>query len=102
VRPVPARLTTALLLTLTVGVLLAGCGAGNVVDDQKTELALRFDVREKTGEKIDSVKCPEDVPVDPGTVFDCLVTTASGAEAVAKIEITDDDADLKVLSLQKP
>lgn len=97
-----ARVPSLLLPVLATAVLLVGCGAGNVVDDQKTEIALRFDIREKTGEKIDSVNCPEDVDVVPGASFECQVKTASGLEAVAKIEITDDDADLKVLSLEAP
>lgn len=99
---VSARFPSLFVPALAAAALLAGCGAGNVVDDQKTEIALRFDVREKTGEKIDSVKCPEDVAVVPGTTFECRVKTVSGLDAVAKIEITDDDADLKVLSLEKP
>jgi hypothetical protein len=91
-----------LVLPLAAATILAGCGAGNVVDDQKTQIALRFDLREKTGEKIDSVSCPQDVAVVPGSTFECQVKTASGATALAEIEITDDEADLRVLSLKKP
>jgi len=87
---------------LLAGAIISGCGAGDVVDDQKTELALRYDIAEATGEKVKKVDCPADVPVSTGTRFVCTVTTTSGSEAVAELEITSKEADLKVLSLEKP
>jgi hypothetical protein len=103
VRFVPAR--SALLLSLTAllaGGVLVGCGAGDVVDDQKTEIALQFDIPEATGTEVKSVNCPSDVPVNVGTRFTCRVVAESGDEAVAELEIVNDDADLKVLSLTAP
>jgi len=102
VRRVPGRIPLLLLAPVLAGALVTGCGAGDVVDDQKTELSLRYDIAEATGEKVKSVDCPADVPVSTGTRFVCSVTTTSGLEAVAEIEITSNDADLKVLSLEKP
>jgi hypothetical protein len=103
VRPVPSRPARALLvLPLVAAGLLFGCGAGDVVDDQKTEIALRFDIPEATGTKVKSVDCPSDVPVGVGTRFVCRVTAISGEEAVAELEITSEAADLKVLSLTAP
>ena len=59
-----------------------------MIDDQKAQLALRYDIEAATGEKVRSVTCPSDVPVSVGTRFTCLVVTASGDEAVAELEIS--------------
>jgi len=101
VRPVSARLSVLLALVVAAAAA-SGCGAGDVIDDKKTEIALSYDLREATGEKISSVSCPADVPASVGTRFTCLVESASGREAVAEIEITSSQGDLKVLSLKKP
>ena len=100
-RPVITRLT-AILASLGAAVLLAGCGAGDVIDPNKTEIAIRFDVREATGEKVKSVNCPSDVPVSVGTRFVCEVETASGDQALAELEITSDRGDLRMYSLKAP
>lgn len=101
-RPVITRSVTLLATPLLAAVLLAGCGAGDVIDPKKTEIAIRFDVREATGEKVKSVSCPSDVPVDVGTRFVCTVEAASGEEAVAELEITSDKGDLRMYGLTAP
>lgn len=88
------------VLVLAAGAL-SGC-AGDVVDPKKTQIALRFDIAEKTDTRIRSVDCPSGVEVVPGTRFTCLVTARDGAEAVAVMEILNDTADLKVVRLEKP
>lgn len=90
-----------LLLLLLPGVVLAGCAA-NQVDPAKTEIAVRFDVAEKTRTPIKSVSCPSGVEVIVGARFTCTVTARDGTEALAEIEILSDDADLKILGLTNP
>ncbi len=102
VRAVSARLPALLAIPLALGALLVGCGAGDVIDDQKTELALKFDLQEATGQKVESVTCPEGVPVSVGTRFTCHVISTSGDEAVAELEVVSEKGDLKVLSLDAP
>jgi len=94
----PRYLLPVLLLPL---VLLAGCAADQV-DPAKTEVAVRFDVVEKTGTPISKVSCPSGVEVIVGARFTCTVTARDGTEALAEIEILSDDADLKVLRLTNP
>ncbi|HRV59291.1 MAG: DUF4333 domain-containing protein [Solirubrobacterales bacterium] len=89
----------ALVVLLGV-VCLTGCGSGDVIDDQKTEIAVRFDVQEATGTKVRSVTCPDEVPVSVGTRFTCHVVARSGDDAVAELEVTSDNGDLRVLSLK--
>jgi hypothetical protein len=91
-----------LLVALALpAVFLAGCAADQV-DPVKTEIAVRFDVAEKTGTPIRSVSCPSDVEVIVGAEFACTVTARDGTEALAEIEILSDDADLKILRLTNP
>lgn len=94
-------LTVAFAVLVLSGAALAGCAA-DVVDPAKTEIAVRFDVQEKTGAKITKVECPSDVEVIPGARFTCTVTARSGVEALAEIEILNEQADLKVLKLTNP
>ncbi|MCB8915068.1 MAG: DUF4333 domain-containing protein [Thermoleophilales bacterium] len=49
---------------------------------------------------VSSVTCPSDVPVSVGTRFTCHVVAASGDDAVAELEITTDNGDLRMLSLK--
>lgn len=99
---VPARLTPFGLILLLGAMLLSGCGAGDTVDPQKTQLALQYNVEEATGEKVAEVTCPENVPVSVGTRFTCHVIAESGDDAVAELEVTSKRADLRVLSLKAP
>lgn len=96
------RLAAILVAPLLAAALLAGCGAGDVIDPNKTEIAVRFDVREATGEKVESVSCPSDVPVDVGTRFVCEVKSGSGRDALAELEITSEQGDLRMYSLKAP
>ncbi len=90
-----------LLGLFATGAVLTGC-ANDVVDPAKTEIALRFDIEEKTDTKIESVECPSDIEVVAGARFSCTVTAKDGVEALAEIEILNEDADLKVLRLVNP
>ncbi|MEX1219370.1 MAG: DUF4333 domain-containing protein [Solirubrobacterales bacterium] len=90
-----------LLPVLFFSAALAGCAA-NQVDSVKTEIAVRFDIAEKTRTPVKSVSCPSGVEVIVGARFTCTVTARDGVEALAEIEIMSDDADLKILRLTNP
>lgn len=96
------NLTQLSLAPILASILLAGCGSGDVIDPNKTEIAVRFDVREATGEPIKSVSCPSDVPVTVGNRFVCEVTTVSGDKALAELEILTDDGDMRMYGLTAP
>ena len=99
-RTVIARFSPLLAIPLVAGLLLSGCGAGDTVDPAKTEIALRFDVEEATGETVESVECPSDVPVEVGNRFRCHVIASSGEEAVVEVEVTSEKADMRALSIE--
>ncbi|MCB0870257.1 MAG: DUF4333 domain-containing protein [Solirubrobacterales bacterium] len=98
----PRHLPSILAVPLLSGLILTGCGAGDTIDPNKTELAVRYDIEEATGEKVKSVTCPSDVPVSIGTRFVCQVEAVSGDEAVAELEITTEKGDLRMYSLTAP
>ena len=97
----PRPSLSALVPLAVGGILLAGC-AGTVIDANKAEPAIRFDIQEATNTKIASVDCPDDVEVVVGARFSCKVVAADGAEAIAEGEILNEDADVKMLRLTKP
>lgn len=88
--------------SLVAAFAFSGCGAGNVVDPAKTEIAVRYDVEEATGVKVENVACPGSVEVRAGNRFTCRVTTASGDEALAELVVVNDRADLHLERLRKP
>lgn len=95
-------LVPATVLSLgLVSLALAGCAA-DVVDSAKAQTWLRFEVAEKTGSGIRSVDCPSGVEVIPGARFSCTVTARDGAEALAEVEILNEDADLRAVRLVNP
>lgn len=73
-----------------------------MIDANKAEPAIRFDVQEATGTKIKSVDCPDNIEVVPDTRFTCKVFAADGAEAVAEARILNEDADVRLIRLTKP
>ncbi len=94
--------SAAALLSLALATIaLAGCAA-DVVDPVKTRTWLRFEVEEKTGTGIRSVDCPSGVEVIPGARFSCTVTARDGVEALAVIEILNENADLRAVRLTNP
>jgi len=102
VRPVTNRLRLALIPALLLPLaLVAGCGA-DVIDARKLEAAVKAETEVKTDTKIESVDCPTDLQVIPGTEFTCTVTAADGTEATADLEILNEDADVDFLRLSNP
>jgi major membrane immunogen (membrane-anchored lipoprotein) len=86
-----------LLGVLVALALLSGCGE-TVVDNTKTADTLKAELEKTTPEKITSVDCPSGVEVDPGKTFECTVKIKGGGEKKAKIEITDKEADLRLVN----
>jgi uncharacterized protein DUF4333 len=88
----------ALLALVAVGLFATGCGE-TLVDDVKTEGAVKQNVEAGAGPKVSSVDCPSDIKVEPNTTFRCTVTLEDGKEQTATLEIRNDDADLSLLSV---
>lgn len=99
-RTLPRKIAVAALL-LAGSAALAGCGP-KLVDDAKTEIAVRYDVEEATGVDVKAVDCPEGVEARPGNRFACSVETRGGERALAELEVLNDRADLRMVRLSKP
>lgn len=95
-------IVSAAAVMLAAAALAAGCGAGDVIDSAKTEIAVRYDVEEATGTGVKAVVCPTDVPAAPGTRFTCRVEAKNGDLAVAELEVQTTRGDLRVIRLRKP
>lgn len=98
--PFRTVLPGAALLAATLAA--TACGAGNVIDAAKTEIAVRYDVEEATGTKVRSVACPTGVPASPGTRFTCRVDARNGDLAVAELVVKTARGDLRLVRLRKP
>ena len=94
---VPRAVAIAVVATLSL--TLAGCAATEV-DEKRTREAILYDVEQKTGVRVDWVKCPSGVEVVPGARFECRVRARDGRLAVAKMEVLNLDADVRFLSLR--
>lgn len=88
----------AVLALAGLGVFVVGCGE-TVIDDVKTEGAIKQNVQRSLGMKVSSVDCPSDVEVETGATFDCTVTLENGKEQTASLKILNDDADVEFLDL---
>lgn len=97
----PTRLIS-ILTVLSAGALIGGCGAGDVIDHQKAEIAVRYDVEEATGADVSKVDCPDGIAVRIGNRFACRVTTRSGDMALVELEVTSEKGDLRALKIKAP
>jgi NAD(P)H-hydrate repair Nnr-like enzyme with NAD(P)H-hydrate epimerase domain len=84
---------------LLIAILLAaGCGE-TVIDDAKTEAAIKQNLQRSLEKQVSSVDCPSGVEVEPGDTFECTVTLADGKKETATLEILNEDADVEVTDL---
>jgi len=94
-------LRAALLAAALAAVALAATGCGEtVIDDQKTEGAIRSGLEKPLHEKIKSVDCPSDQKVEAGKTFTCVVNFSNGKQATATLKILNKDADISFVRLE--
>jgi hypothetical protein len=82
-----------------VAFAVVGCG-DTIIDTSKTEDTLQANVEKARHEKINSVECPSDQGVDPGTTFDCAVNFTDGKKATITLKIRNKDADVDVVGFK--
>jgi hypothetical protein len=92
------RLSALVALVIAVAAL-AACGE-TVIDDVKTEEALKDNVESSLGKKVKSVECPSDVEVEAKTKFECTITPQKGKDETAVLRILNDDADVEVVEIR--
>ena len=95
----PARSILVVALIGGVAMFVSGCGE-TVIDDQKTEGAVKASLERSLHEKIKSVDCPTDEKVEPGNSFTCAVDFPKGEEATATLKILNEEADVKLVGLK--
>jgi len=83
-----------LLPLLAAGALgVAGCG-DKKLDTGKLEGKVKDGIEKQAGVKITSVKCPSDVKVQKGNIFNCTATTTTGQKANVKVTQKDDKGNV--------
>jgi NAD(P)H-hydrate repair Nnr-like enzyme with NAD(P)H-hydrate epimerase domain len=81
------------------GATATGCGE-TVIDDVKTEDAIKQNLEGSVGKSVSKVDCPSGVEVQTGASFDCAVTLAGGKRETATLKILNEDADVEVTDLK--
>lgn len=81
-----------------VALVAVGCGE-TVIDDVKTEGAIKDNLSSSLDKRISAVECPSDVEVTPGDTFDCTVKLSDGKEETVKLKILNEDADVELVEL---
>jgi len=81
-------------------VFAAGCGE-TVIDDSKTEGAIKDNLQGSLEKKVSSVDCPSGVKVEAGDTFECEITLADGTTETATLKILNEDADVEVTDLSQ-
>ena len=80
-------------LAVIVSVMVAGCDGTLTVtrflDMDRLETTLTEGLEEQTGVVIESVECPNDVPLEAGNEFECTATDDQGN--IGTIIVTQDD-----------
>jgi Domain of unknown function (DUF4333) len=87
----------AALVAAVLALALAACGE-TVIDATKTEDSIKAELERSAGIEVAAIDCPSDVEVKAGETFDCTLTEKGGDERPVKLEIANEDADLKLLN----
>jgi hypothetical protein len=95
---IPPRLCALAAAALAAAAIVA-CGE-TVIDDVKTEEALKDNVESTLGQKVKSVECPSGVEVEPKATFECTIDMAKGENQTAEMRIRNEDADIEVVELR--
>jgi hypothetical protein len=66
----------------------AGCGS---IDAQKTENLVQQEITRKTGARLKSVQCPDDVEIAKETSFVCTALGVDGTRALVPVTQIDDE-----------
>ncbi|HEY1854488.1 MAG TPA: DUF4333 domain-containing protein [Solirubrobacterales bacterium] len=96
---VPVRSALALALLGALLLVVSGCG-DTVIDEAKTEEAIKASLEKSLHEKIKTVDCPSNVKVEAGKTFSCTVDFPESNEAIATLKIRDSDADVSLVGLK--
>jgi Domain of unknown function (DUF4333) len=86
------------LLALVVTAALAGCDGNFTVtrflDVDRLETTLTEGLEEQTGVAIESVECPEEVPMEAGNEFECIATDDQGNTGTIIVTQDDDEGNI--------
>jgi Domain of unknown function (DUF4333) len=88
----PGRVAPALALVIAAAFVAAGCS--QKLDTGEIESGIQRDLAERTGTRIASVDCPDDVEADQGDRFRCTARAAAGERV--PVEVIQEDGDGRV------
>ena len=88
------------LLACLVALALAGCASK--LDTDKIEVELKRGLADRTGARVASVTCPDDVDAKKGDAFRCTARTARGEQVALRVVQQDDEGSVTWRIVQQP
>jgi uncharacterized protein DUF4333 len=80
--------------------MLAGCG--KKLDTDKIERGVEQGLMDRTGTKIASVTCPDDVEAKEGDTFRCTAKASSGESLQIEVVQEDDEGHVRWQLVRRP
>jgi uncharacterized lipoprotein len=85
----------AAVLAASVVLVLAGCQQVDRVDTGEAEQDIKRGLSARTGAKLRSVDCPDDVEARKGDVFTCTAIASDGSKVRVKVTQVDDEGGVR-------
>jgi uncharacterized protein DUF4333 len=79
----------------------AACGDAQLDTDQ-AESAIKSGITGRTGVKIDSVRCPDEVKAEQGDTFRCVAIASNGERAQVEVTQRDDEGSVSWRLVRQP
>ena len=88
-------LESRLAAVLAASIVLVGCQQVDRVDTGRAEQDIKRGLSARTGAKLNSVDCPDDVEARKGDVFRCTATASDGSKVRVKVTQVDDEGGVR-------
>jgi hypothetical protein len=88
-----ARLISMLVASAVL--LFAGCQQVDRIDTREAEQDIERGLSARTGAKLRSVDCPDEVEARKGDVFTCTATASDGSKVRVKVTQVDDQGGVR-------
>jgi hypothetical protein len=84
-----------LALAAAIAILLAGCNLKKQVDTDRAEAEIKRDLSSEIGERLRSVRCPDEVDAKKGAKFSCTAVASDGSRIPIRVTQTDGNGGVR-------
>jgi hypothetical protein len=90
-----ARRALGALAVAVAALGLAACSVDKQVDTDRAEAEIKRSLSAQTGDRVRSVRCPDEVKAQKGERFRCVATVSDGSRVPIVVRQTDDDGGVR-------